>query len=61
MNDTTKDLDDRGHKLDHAARRLDMSKRSLERHIAAGRIRVVHIGRTVRVPESELRRILAGV
>lgn len=47
------------YKLAAAATLLDMSVRSVERHVARGRIRVIRIGRTVRVPESEIRRILS--
>lgn len=48
------------HKLTSAAQRLDMSRRTLERFVATGRVRVVRLGRTVRVPESEIQRLLRG-
>jgi excisionase family DNA binding protein len=53
-------LEERAHKLSHAAERLDMSPRSLERHIALGRVRVIRVGRSVRIAESEIQRILRG-
>jgi excisionase family DNA binding protein len=41
-----------------AARRLGLHPDTLRKHIAAGRIRSVRVGRRVLVPESELVRIV---
>jgi excisionase family DNA binding protein len=45
--------------LDEAARQLRCARRSVERHIASHRLRVVHLGRSVRVERRELERFIA--
>lgn len=45
--------------LDEAARQLRCARRSLERHVAGHRLRVVHMGRSVRVERGELERFIA--
>ena len=44
--------------LDEAARKLRCARRTLERQIAARRLRVVHVGRSVRVERRELERFI---
>jgi excisionase family DNA binding protein len=46
--------------LDEAAERMRVSRRTVERLIAEGRIRPVRIGRSVRVTDRELEAFLAG-
>lgn len=43
--------------VDEAARRLWVSARSVWRWISAGEIKVVKLGRAVRIPASEIERI----
>ena len=45
--------------LDEAAEQLRCARRSIERHIANHRLRVVHLGRSVRVERRELERFVA--
>jgi excisionase family DNA binding protein len=45
--------------LDKAARELRCARRSVERHVASHRLRVVHLGRSVRVERRELERFIA--
>jgi len=45
--------------LDEAARQLRCARRSVERHIASHQLRVVHLGRSVRVERRELERFIA--
>lgn len=45
--------------LDEAAQQLRCARRSIERHIANHRLRVVHLGRSVRVERRELERFIA--
>jgi excisionase family DNA binding protein len=45
--------------LDEAARELRCARRSVERHVASHRLRVVHLGRSVRVERRELERFIA--
>jgi excisionase family DNA binding protein len=47
--------------LDEAARELRCARRSLERQIARHRLRVVHVGRSVRVERRELERFIASM
>ncbi|WP_194289113.1 MULTISPECIES: helix-turn-helix domain-containing protein [unclassified Nocardioides] len=44
--------------LDEAARQLCCARRSVERHVANHRLRVVHLGRSVRVERRELERFI---
>lgn len=46
--------------LKDAARRLSVSKRTLERENQRGRLRVVRIGRSVRVRHADLLAYLSG-
>jgi excisionase family DNA binding protein len=46
-------------RLDEAAKSLAVSKSHLERMVARGELRAVHIGRGRRVPTSEIERWLA--
>lgn len=46
--------------LDELAQLAKLSRRQLERDVAAGRLRVVHLGRSTRVPRVEVERYLAG-
>lgn len=41
-----------------AARFLSFSRRTIERKIAEGKIAVIHIGRTIRIPMSEIERLV---
>lgn len=45
--------------LDEVARQLCCARRSVERHVASRRLRVVHLGRSVRVERRELARFIA--
>ncbi len=45
--------------LDEAARHLRCARRSVERHVARSRLRVVHLGRSVRIERRELERFVA--
>ena len=45
--------------LDEAARQLRCARRTVERHISSHRLRVVHLGRSVRVERRELERFIA--
>lgn len=45
--------------LDEAARQLRCARRTVERHIAGHQLRVVHLGRSVRVERRELERFIA--
>ena len=45
------------HTIEAAAMRLSISPRTLRTQIAAGRIRVVRIGHSIRISEAELRRV----
>jgi excisionase family DNA binding protein len=45
--------------LDEAAQQLRCARRSVERHVASHRLRVVHLGRAVRVERRELERFIA--
>lgn len=45
--------------LDEAARLLCCARRTLERHVASRSLRVVHLGRSVRVERRELDRFVA--
>lgn len=45
--------------LDEAARHLRCARRSVERHVARSTLRVVHLGRSVRVERRELERFVA--
>ena len=47
--------------LDEAARELRCARRSLERQIARHRLRVVHVGRSVRVERRELERFITSM
>ena len=47
--------------LDEAARQLRCARRSVERQIAKRRLRVVHLGRAVRVERDELERFVANM
>ena len=47
--------------LDEAARELRCARRTLERQIAAHRLRVVHVGRSVRVERRELERFITSM
>jgi excisionase family DNA binding protein len=47
------------HTLDVAARRLSLSKRTLQRYIDRQLINVVRLGWNVRISEGELRRLIA--
>lgn len=46
--------------VDEVAERLRVHPITVRRHIKAGRLRAVRIGRTVRVPEAELRKLSSG-
>ena len=46
--------------LDQVADRLQVSRRTVERLVAAGRIRIVRIGRAIRVTERELEAYVAA-
>jgi len=46
------------YRVDVAARRLGLANKTLRNQIDAGRINVFRIGRSVRVAESEIQRIL---
>lgn len=46
------------HTLDVAARRLSLSKRTLQRYINRKLINEVRLGRNVRISEGELRRLV---
>lgn len=43
-----------------AAKALDVSRRTVDRMIARRELRAFHIGKSVRVPVSELERIVSG-
>ncbi len=45
---------------DSVAELLGVSKRTIERRIADGSIRALKLGRVVRIPASELERLLSG-
>lgn len=45
--------------LDEVADQLRCTRRSVERQVAGGRLRVVRIGRSVRVERRELERFIA--
>jgi excisionase family DNA binding protein len=46
---------------DHAARMLDLSRRTVDRMIHRGEIRAVRMGgRIVRIPRSEIERLIRG-
>ncbi len=45
--------------LDEVARQLRCARRSVERHVASRRLRVVHLGRSVRIERLELERFVA--
>ena len=46
--------------LNQVAAHLQVSRRTVERLVAAGRIRVVHIGRAIRVSDRELEAYVAA-
>jgi len=46
--------------LDQVAEHLQVSRRTVERLVAAGRIRIVRVGRLIRVSERELEAYLAA-
>jgi excisionase family DNA binding protein len=48
---------DRLYTLRRAAARLDVSERFLRRLYASGRLRVVRLGRAVRIPQQEVERV----
>ncbi len=48
-------------KLDEVAEQLRCTRRSVERQIAAKRLPVVHIGRSVRVERTELEAFVAAL
>ncbi|MFV0462480.1 MAG: helix-turn-helix domain-containing protein [Nostocoides sp.] len=45
--------------LDEAARHLRCARRSVERQVARSSLRVVHLGRSVRIGRRELERFVA--
>lgn len=47
--------------LDQVARRLQLSRRTVERLIREGRIRALHVGRRVRVTDRELETYIASL
>jgi len=47
--------------LDEAARQLRCARRSLERYVAGHHLRVVRLGRAVRVERGELERFVAAM
>lgn len=51
----------RGYTIDEAARRLTVSRRTLQQMIADGNLRVAKLGRRVVVPEAEILRVLGTV
>jgi excisionase family DNA binding protein len=48
------------HTLDEVSRLIKRSRSALKRDIAAGRLRTVHLGSSVRVPRMELERYVFG-
>jgi len=46
--------------LDQVADQLQVSRRTVERLVAAGRIRIVRVGRLIRVTERELEAYVAA-
>jgi len=47
-------------RVDEAATILNVSSKTIRRLIARGDLRVVRIGRLVRIPSSEIERLIAG-
>lgn len=48
-------------RIDEACTTLNISRSSLYNLIAAGRLKVVHIGRSVRIPAAELNAFVASL
>lgn len=49
------------HKLNVVTERTALSRSTLYRLIAAGHLNAVHVGKALRVSESELRRFVAAI
>jgi excisionase family DNA binding protein len=48
-------------RVDEAAAALGVSRASMYRLLAAGRLRAVRVGRSTRIPAAELERFVAGL